>query len=109
MQPGAYIYIAAAALVTADKLAALRDTFCITRLPATYSACGRVMAEAVAHNHWEAVMVIKVGSQRQLARPLSTVQQPYLRALGVPAMYFTVPQRGYRPETGTSRSHKARS
>jgi len=56
-----------------------------------------------------AVMVIKVGPQRQLARPLSTVQQQYLRALGVPAMYFTVPQRGYRPETGTSRSHKARS
>jgi hypothetical protein len=55
-----------------------------------------------------AVMVIKVGPQRQLARPLSTVQQQYLRALGVPAMYFTVPQSGYRAETGTSRSHKAR-
>src|SRR5262249_22204683 len=25
----------------------------ITRLPATSSACGRVIAEAVAHNHWE--------------------------------------------------------
>jgi hypothetical protein len=54
------------------------------------------------------VMVLKVGPQRQRARPLSTVQQPYLRALGVPAMSFTVPQRGYRAETGTSRSHKAR-
>jgi hypothetical protein len=54
------------------------------------------------------VMVIKVGPQRQLARPLSTVQQQYLRALGVPAMYFTVPQSGYRAEIGTSRSHKAR-
>jgi hypothetical protein len=50
-----------------------------------------------------AVMVIKVGSQRQLARPLSTVQQQYLRALGVPATYFTMPQRGERAEPGQSR------
>ena len=58
VQPGAYIYIADAALVTEDNLAALRDTFFITRLPATYSACGRVIAEAVAHNHWEEVGVL---------------------------------------------------
>jgi transposase len=58
VQPGAYIYIADAALVTADNLAALRDTFFITRLPATYSECGRVIAEAVAHNHWEEVGVL---------------------------------------------------
>jgi hypothetical protein len=32
--PGAYIYIADAALVTADKLAALQDTLFITRVPA---------------------------------------------------------------------------
>ena len=54
-----------------------------------------------------AVMVIKVGAQRQLARPLSTVQQQYLRALGVPATYCTVPQRGYRDETGTSKSQQS--
>jgi hypothetical protein len=54
-----------------------------------------------------AVMVIKVGPQRQLVRPLSTVQQQYLRAMGVPAMYFTVPQSGYRAEPGTGRNHKA--
>ena len=33
--PGAYIYVADAALVTADNLAALGDTLFITRLPAT--------------------------------------------------------------------------
>src|SRR5262245_61817313 len=55
VQPGAYIYIADAALVTEDSLAALRDTLFITRLPATYSECGRVIAEAVAHNDWEEV------------------------------------------------------
>src|SRR5262249_33698671 len=48
--PGASIYIAEAALVTEDRRAALRDTLCITRLPATDSECGRGMAEAVAHN-----------------------------------------------------------
>jgi transposase len=55
VQPGAYIYIADAALVTADSLAALRDTLFITRLPATYSECGRVITEAVAHDQWTEV------------------------------------------------------
>jgi transposase len=58
VQPGAYIYIADAALVTEDNLAALRDTLFITRLPATYSECGRVIAEAVAANRWEEVGVL---------------------------------------------------
>jgi transposase len=58
VQPGAYIYIADAALVSEDNLATLGDTLFITRLPATYSECGRVIAEAVAHNAWEEVGVI---------------------------------------------------
>ena len=58
VQPGAYIYIADAALVTAENLAALEKTLFITRLPATYSECGRVIAEAVAHNTWEEVGVL---------------------------------------------------
>src|ERR671937_718252 len=58
VQPGAYIYIADSALVTEANLAALGDTLFITRLPATYSECGRVIAEAVAHNHWEEVGVL---------------------------------------------------
>src|ERR687883_53147 len=58
VQPGAYIYIADAALVTEDNLTALRDTFFITRLPATYSECGRVIAEAVARNAWEEVGIL---------------------------------------------------
>ena len=56
--PGAYIYVADAALVTEDNLAALGDTLFITRLPATYNECGRLIAEAVAHNAWEAVGVL---------------------------------------------------
>ena len=53
VQPGAYIYIADSALVTEDNLAALRDPWFITRLPAPYSECGRMIAAAVARNHWE--------------------------------------------------------
>jgi transposase len=58
VRPGAYIYIADAALVTEDNLSALRDTFFITRLPATYSECERVIGEAVARNRWEEVGVL---------------------------------------------------
>ena len=56
--PGAYIYVADAALVTEDHLAALGDTLFITHLPATYNACGQLIAEAVAHNTWEEVGVL---------------------------------------------------
>ena len=56
--PGAYIYVADAALVTEDHLAALGDTLFITRLPATSNECGRLIAEAVAHNTWDEVGVL---------------------------------------------------
>jgi transposase len=58
VQRGAYIYIADAALVTEENLAALGDTLFITRLPATYSECERVIGEAVSHNRWEEVGVL---------------------------------------------------
>jgi len=54
-----------------------------------------------------AVMVIKVGSHRQLAHPLSTVQQQYLVALRVPATYFTAPQSGLRNDEGNRRGQKS--
>ena len=41
-----------------------------------------------------AVMVLKVGGQRQLAQSLSAVQQAYLNALDVPVTYFTLPPSG---------------
>lgn len=55
---GAYLSGADAALVTADNLATLGATLFITRFPATSSACGRLIAEAVAHNAWEEVGVL---------------------------------------------------
>ena len=39
-------------------------------------------------------MVIKVGGQRPLAQPWSSVQQAYLNALGVPATSFTLSPSG---------------
>jgi hypothetical protein len=54
-----------------------------------------------------AVMVITGGGQRQLAHPLSTLPQPYLLALRVPATSFTAPQRRSRDEARESGSQKA--
>src|SRR6516162_5121628 len=56
--PGAYIYVADAALVTEDNLPALGDTLFISRLPATYNAGGRVIAEAVARNQWTEIGIL---------------------------------------------------
>jgi hypothetical protein len=69
--PGAYIYVADAALVTEDNLAALGDTLVITRFPATYTECGRIIAEAVAHNTWEECGVIASTTPTQ-HRPVAT-------------------------------------
>jgi transposase len=53
LQPGAYVYVADAAFVTADNLdRADEQTFFLTRLPATYSECGRVIRAAVDSDQW---------------------------------------------------------
>lgn len=56
--PGAYIYIADAALVTETNLQALGNTYFITRFPATYSECERVIAAAVTQAQWDQVGII---------------------------------------------------
>jgi hypothetical protein len=48
-----------------------------------------------------AVLVLKVGFHRQLAQPLSAVQQAYLNALGVPATAWTVSPPGSGHPEGT--------
>lgn len=58
VKPGAYLDVADAAVVTEDHLAALGATLFISRLPATSNACGRVIAEAVAQDRWEAVGIL---------------------------------------------------
>jgi hypothetical protein len=54
-----------------------------------------------------AVLVLKVGSHRQLAQPLSAVQQAYLSTLGLSITAFTgAPQGAGTPEgRGQHRPH----
>ena len=73
--PGAYIDVADAALVTEDHLAALGDPLCLTRFPAPYNDCGRIIAEAVAHNTWEECGVI--ASTKPTPRRPATTSQAY--------------------------------
>ncbi len=51
---GAYVYVADSAFVTEDNLQKADDngTWFLTRLPATYNECGRVISEAVAADNW---------------------------------------------------------
>src|SRR5207244_9307928 len=83
--PGASIYVADAALVTEDNLAALGDTLFISRLPAPYNECGRIIAEAVAHNTWEECGVIASTKPTQ-HRPVTT----YKAYEGEVALYGTI-------------------
>ena len=51
---GAFVYMADSAMVTASNLAEIGDRIAfITRLPATYHECERVIREAVGTNAWE--------------------------------------------------------
>ena len=44
---------------------------------------------------FEGVLVLTIGRQRRLLRPLSEVQQVYIRALGLAATIFTQPQQAH--------------
>lgn len=54
LSPGAYVYVADSAFVTEDNLgkAGTNQTWFLTRLPATYNECSRVIREAVASGEW---------------------------------------------------------
>ena len=93
VQPGASIYMAEAALVTEDHRAPLRHPVLITRLPAPSSACGRVMAAAVAHTNWEEVGVLaqtpptkrRPGTFEKVAERRVTLAGQVYRAVVVPS------------------------
>jgi transposase len=56
---GAFIYIADSALITEDNLTAIGDAILfISRLPANYSECQRVIREAVRQDTWEEIGII---------------------------------------------------
>lgn len=53
LQPGAYVYVADSAFVTEDNLdKADGRTWFLTRLPATYRECSRVIRDAVQSDQW---------------------------------------------------------
>jgi transposase len=53
LQPGAYVYVADSAFVTEDNLAKSHGrTWFLSRLPATYNECGRIIREAVLKDDW---------------------------------------------------------
>jgi len=59
LEAGASIYIADSAMITEDNLKAIGDDILfISRLPATYNECGRVIAEAVKKDSWDEVGAI---------------------------------------------------
>ena len=49
---GAYVYVADAAFVTEDNLEKADKTMFLSRLPATYNECGRVIRQAVSADNW---------------------------------------------------------
>jgi len=50
--PGDFVYVADSAMVTEDNLKQVGANNFITRLPATYSECSRVIEEAVETDEW---------------------------------------------------------
>ncbi len=59
VEDGAFIYIADSAMVTESNLAELQgQTRFITRLPANYNECGRVILEAVEADDWTDIGVL---------------------------------------------------
>lgn len=51
--PGAFVYVADSAMVTKDNLALVgKDKKFVSRLPATYKACGQAISNAVDAENW---------------------------------------------------------
>lgn len=72
--PNFIAYVADSAMVNQKNLELLDDTPFITRLPASYKECGRVIREAVDQNQWE-----EIGTLSQ-ARPTPKRPAAHYRA-----------------------------
>jgi transposase len=58
IDPGAFVYVADSAMVTEDNLKALGENLFITRLPATYTECGKAIGRAIATDNWTDIGVL---------------------------------------------------
>jgi transposase len=55
---GAFVYVADSAMVTEDNLKVLGGNLFITRLPATYSECGKAIGKAIAVDNWTDIGIL---------------------------------------------------
>lgn len=77
--------------MTAGNVAALGETRFLTRLPATYTACGRLIAAAVAHDTWGEGGVL-ASTQPTTHRPATTdkVSEGEVTLYGTPSRAVVV-------------------
>ena len=59
---GAFVYIADSALITGPNLEKMANTLYLSRLPANFSECGRVIREAVEANRWSEIGTLNESS-----------------------------------------------
>ena len=63
IEQGAFIYIADSALITPKNLSTIGDqTLFISRLPATFKECSRVITAAIKNNQWQDLGVLSATS-----------------------------------------------
>ena len=61
LEPGAFIYIADSAMVTKKNLLAIGDsTLFISRLPASYKECLRVIKDAIEKDQWQDLGILAI-------------------------------------------------
>lgn len=98
--PGAFVYVADSAMVTEKNLTVIDDTTRFTsRLPANYSACSKVITEAVEADIW-----IEIG---RLAEGMGSKNRPGANYKAFESM-VTLHGRTYRAVVVYSDSHDKR-
>lgn len=70
--PGAFVYVADSALITQNNLKAIGQNLFVSRLPATYGECARVIAEAVDAKRWVEIGVLAENPSSSKARPCAS-------------------------------------
>ena len=101
LEPGAFVYVADSAFVTGKNLAKAAETGIkfVSRLPATYAECSRVIKEAVEKHQWTNI--------RAVSETAGTAKRP-------PAQYqlyetsLTIEDREYRAIVVHSSAHDKR-
>lgn len=101
LKPGAFVYIADSAFVTKDNLekANAGRTKFVSRLPATYNECSRVVQEAVSAHDW-----VDLGNLAQTTPPQKRPAAVYRAHEGTVRLY----DRDYRAIVVHSSAHDKR-